>query len=61
MEVENISTSMACPRVSKRTEILMLSQVRFACAGETGVMENRLKEVCTNVYLNIINLWCLRL
>ena len=44
MEVENISTSMACPRPQKRTETLMLSQVRSPCAGETGVMENRLNE-----------------
>ena len=42
MDVENVSTSMACPRAQKRTESLMLSQVRSACAGETSVMENRL-------------------
>ena len=44
MEVENISTSMACPRPPKRTESLILSQVRSARAGETSVMENRLYE-----------------
>ena len=43
MEVEHVSTSMACPRAPKRTESLMLSQVRSARAGETSVMENRLK------------------
>ena len=44
MGVENISTSIACPRPPKRTESLMLSQVRSARAGETSVMENRLYE-----------------
>ena len=43
MEVEMFSTSMACPRGPKRTENLMLSQVRSARAGETSVTENRLK------------------
>ena len=44
MEVENISTSMACSQPPKRTESVMLSQVRCAHAGETSVMENRLKK-----------------
>ena len=43
MEVENISTSMACPLAPQRTENLMLLQVRSARSGETSVMENRLK------------------
>ena len=42
MEVENISTSVLCPRAPKRTESLMFSQVRFTRAGETSVMESRL-------------------
>ena len=43
MEVENISTSTACPRAPQRTENLMLLQVRSARSGETRVMENHLK------------------
>ena len=43
MEVEMFSTSMTCPRGPKRTESLMLLQVRSARPGETSVMENRLK------------------
>ena len=51
MEVENISTYLACPRASKRTESLMLSQVRSIRVGETSVMENRLKNAnCAQVY-----------
>ena len=42
MEVENISTSMACPRPPKRKESLMLSQAHSTRAGKTSVMENRL-------------------
>ena len=55
MEVENISTSMACPRAPKRTESLVLSQVRSARAAKISVMENRLKKRlnCRFVWLRI--------
>mgnify|MGYP002803980117 CR=1 FL=1 len=53
MEVENFSTSIACPRAPRRKESLMLSQVRSDCVGETSVVEDRLY-ACTISLVQIV-------
>ena len=58
MEVENVSTSMTCKRAPKRTESLMLSQVRSVRAGKTSVMENRPKGPRTIILSVIADVTC---